>query len=183
MCYHLALKCYTYSQGLWLQEKLAEYEQFERLLYSTGLQLEEAIAFSLNWLGFLNVTHLKGDKDNPDITFDYEEFHALVEAEGTNKQMSKDKVNQLGGWIQKELDREVEVSNIFGFLVINAFREKDLKERGDPLTQHAKNFLGVYRKMRYFRTSYLHEVVVRVLKGDLSKEAARKNIWEGEEIQ
>ncbi len=166
-----------------LEAEFRDYEQFGRLLYSTDIQLEEAVAYSMNWLGFQNVIHIKEDRDNADVVFDYNNVHGLIEVEGTIKAASKDKVAQLNGWVAKELNKNDSPIDIRGFLAVNTFRNKDPKERDDPLSQHAKKFLKIYTHLRYFTTVFLFEEVNKVLKNEITKEEARKNIWEGETIQ
>lgn len=165
-----------------LQRQAIQYEQFERLLYAADIPLEEAIAYTLEWLGFDNVIHHKDDPDNPDVTFEYEGVRALLEAEGTTKAGPKDKISQLNGWIQRELSNGADASKLCGFFAVNHFRDVEPAKRGDPLTPHAKQFLRYYSKLSYFRTTFLFETVKLVTSGALIKTDACKKVWEGEKI-
>jgi len=165
-----------------LQKEAIRYDQFERLLYATEIPLEEAIAYTLDWLGFENVVHYKDDPNNPDVTFEYDGVRALLEAEGTTKAGPKDKISQLSTWVQKELSQGIEASKLTGFFAVNHFRDLEPSERGDPLTPHAKEFLRYFR-YTYFTTAFLFDLVKRVANKTLSKEEARKLVWEGEKIK
>jgi len=165
-----------------LQKDAIRYEQFERLLYTTDIPLEEAIAYALDWLGFENVVHHKDDQNNPDVTFEREGVKALLEAEGPTKAGDKRKITQLDGWIQRELSQGAEAMKLRGFFAVNHFRDLEPSKRGDPLTPHAKQFLRYYQRFAYFTTAFLFDVVKRVVGGELSEEQARKLVWEGEKI-
>ena len=165
-----------------LSSKVTEYEMFERLLYTTDIPLQEAVAFALEWLGFQDVKHYKEDTDNPDVTFMYEGIKALVEIEGTTKAGDKDKAQQLDGWMKREIiNFSRKASELKGFLVVNHFRETEPERRGNSLTTHAKEFLKLNQS--HFFTTYFLFNIVKEVKGGLSKEKARKKVWEGEKIE
>ena len=154
---------------------------FERLLYTTDIPLQEAVAFALEWLGFLDVKHYKEDPDNPDVTFMYKDIKALVEIEGTTKASDKNKALQLDGWMTREImDLNRKAGELKGFLIVNHFREMEPEKRGDPLTTHAKEFLKL-KQSYFFTTCFLFNIVKDVMDG-LSKEEAQKKVWEGEKI-
>lgn len=164
-----------------LTSQITEYEMFEKLLYMTDIPLEEAVSFTLDWLDFEEVEHHKEDPDNPDVTFIYEGIKVLVEVEGTTKAADKRKAQQLDGWVTREIEKSnSKVSDLQGFLVVNHFREKDPAQREDPLTPYAKEFLKHYRA-RFFTTHFLFNTVKTVM-GGLSKDEARKEVWNGEKI-
>jgi hypothetical protein len=165
-----------------LSSEVVEFEMFERLLYTTDIPLQEAVAFTLEWLSFQDVKHYKEDTDNPDITFMYGGIKALVEVEGTTKAGDKDKAQQLDGWVRREIvNFNKQANELKGFFIVNHFREIGPEKRGEPLTKHAKEFLKL-NQSRFFTTYFLFNVVKEV-KGGLSKEKARKKVWEGEKIE
>jgi len=161
-----------------MRKKISHYEILERLLYGTGEPLEEAVKYALEYLEFENVERPQ-EKDTYDISFEYNGKKYIVEVEGTTKQGSKEKVNQLDGWIKKELNMGTDPSKIVGVFVVNHFRDKDPEERGEPLTEHAKRFLK-YHRFVFFTTIFLFNLVRKVHEGSLSKEKARKIVVEGE---
>jgi len=165
-----------------LRKRAIQYEQFERLLYAADIPLEEAIAYALDWLEFDKVVHHKDDKDNPDVTFEYDGIKALLEAEGTTKAGPKDKIGQLSTWMQRELSNGTEASKLAGYFAVNHYRDLEPDKRKDPLTPHAKEFLRAFR-YTYFTTAFLFDIVKQVSAGTLTKQDARKKIWEGEKIQ
>ncbi len=166
-----------------MRKELVEYDMFDRLLYYTDTPLEEAVAFTLKWLGFRNVEHHLENKDYADVTFEHGDTKALVEIQGTTKQGDKDKVLQLDGWVKIEIDKEErDPSQIQGFLAVNHSREDNPSARGDPLTGHAKKYIKHYN-FRFFTTYFLFTAVKRVKDGKLTEEEARETVWKGEEMK
>jgi hypothetical protein len=164
-----------------LTSQITEYEMFERLLYMTDIPLQEAVSFALDWLGFENVIHLKEDTDNPDITFTYQGLKALVEVEGTTKAGDKEKAQQLDGWVKREIvEHNKKAHELKSFLVVNHFREIEPQNRGEPLTPHAKEFLK-HNQSHFFTTHFLFNAVKSVM-GGVSKDEARREVWNGEKI-
>ena len=164
-----------------LISQITEYEMFERLLYMTDIPLQEAVSFALDWLGFENVIHLKEDTDNPDVTFTYQGLKALVEVEGTIKAGDKEKAQQLYGWVKREIiQHNKKTDELKGFFVVNHFREIEPQKRGEPLTPHAKEFLKL-NQSHFFTTHFLFNIVKTVM-GGVSKDEARKEVWNGEKI-
>ena len=166
-----------------LKKDIIRYDMFERLLYCTHTPLEDAVAFTLEWLEFADVHHHTENTDYADITFEYDHTKALLEVEGTTKDGDKRKVLELDGWVKVEIEKdEREPSQIQGFFVVNHYREDNPDTRGDPLTKHAKKYLNHY-SFRFFTTYFLYKVAKQVEEGKLSREEARRKIWEGEKIK
>jgi len=165
-----------------LNKQIIAYEMFKRLLYATDVPLEEAVAFTLNWLGFKDVVHHRENPDNPDLTFEYEGKKVLVEIEGTTKAGSKTKILQLDGWVRREIDKGKKSEELEGIFVVNHFREIEPNSRPEPLTSHAKEFLKRYG-FKFLTTPFLFEIVKRVKDGKISKKEARKIIWRGEKLE
>jgi hypothetical protein len=166
-----------------LRKDLVEYDMYERLLYYTDTPLEEAVAFTLGWLGLKDVEHHLQNKDYADVTFEHGDTKALIEVYGTTKQGDKEKVLQLEGWVRLEIDKEErDQSKVQGFLAINHFREDNPSARGDPLTKHWKTYLK-HHNFRFFTTYFLFTLVKQVKEGTLTKEQARDAVWKGEEVR
>jgi len=161
-----------------VKKEIHHYEIIERLLYGTDIPLEESVAYCLRYLGFEDVQHHK-EKDSHDISFLYSGIKYLLEVEGTTKQGSKDKVGQLRGWIEKEVDKGTNPEKLVGIFVVNHFRDKDPKERGEPLTKHAVNYLKLYR-MKFFTTYFLFNLMKKVVSGSITKKDACKVLIGGE---
>jgi hypothetical protein len=163
-----------------LQRELSQAEQFERLLYSTDVPLEEAVASALEYLEFQDVRHHKENRDNPDITFTHKGIYALVEVEGPSGPGDKEKANQLGGWLKRSVEEEGrDARELQGIYVLNHFRGDDPESREDPLTQHAVQYLRIYGS-RLLTTKTLFQLVRDVRNGDLAKDQARDRAWEGD---
>ena len=161
-----------------LEGKVGELEQFERLLYQTDVPLEEAVAYCLQWLGFHDVVHHKDDKDNPDITFSFDGKLALVEVQGALGPADKEKALQLLGWLTRAIGEGKKADELQAFLVVNHFRDTEPRDRGDPLTAHAREQLRLYNG-RLITTVLLFEVAAKIRSGNLAKEAARQSLWGG----
>jgi hypothetical protein len=164
-----------------LNKQLLALEMFDRLLYATDVPLEEAVAFSLDWLEFKNVIHHKENPDNPDVTFEHAGKKVLVEVEGTTNAGGKAKVLQLDGWIRREIDKGIKAEELQGILVVNHFRTIEPRLRKDPLGSHAKEYLKRYDS-RFLTTPFLFETLRRAKEEGLKKEEAREIIWQGEKI-
>lgn len=166
-----------------MREQILHYEKIERLLYSTGEPLEDALRYVLEYLGFENVVRLQ-EKDSYDVSFTHNGIKYIVEVEGTTKQGKKEKVTQLYGWIEKELNMGANPDKIVGVLVVNHFRDRDPEERGEPLTREAKRFLKYHRtRFIFFTTMFLFNIVKKVDEGSLAKEEARKMVIKGERYE
>ena len=161
--------------------QLVEYEMFERLLYATGNPLEEAVYFSLRWLGIENAKHnISADRDIQDIDFELDGTKYLVEVKGKSKPADKDDVEELNGWRKQEvLKEENEGKAIQGILVINHFRKTDPKERGEPLTTHAKKWLRMYQ-LKLLTTPLLFDLIQKAKHDRLSSGEAIEIITQGE---
>ncbi|MHA1755338.1 MAG: FaeA/PapI family transcriptional regulator [Promethearchaeota archaeon] len=163
------------------KEKIQKFEMIERLLYATGIPLEESVAFCLDTIGFENVIHHR-DEDHYDISFKFKDVTYLIEVEGTIKQGNKKKINQLSGWMQKAIISEnLDPKRLNGIFIINHFRKLDPDTRGKPLTQHAEKFLALFY-LKFFTTKFLFDIIKDVLEEKITKEVARGKIIEGEII-
>lgn len=163
-----------------LEKRLIELEQFEGLLYLTDIPLEQSVAHCLNWLGFANVMHHKDDRDNPDVTFEHDGIYALAEVEGPSGSADKDKVQQLRGWLERAVvQNDKKSSQLQAFLIVNHFREDDPAQRAEPLTDHAKEFLRLF-KGKLVTTFYLYNLATQVRQSKLTREQAMSQVWQGE---
>lgn len=173
---------YTFENEKALKDtakQLEEFEMFRKLLYASGIQLEEAVASTFNYLGFHNVLHHKENTDGPDITFDHEGKKVLVEVQGTSRAGDKSKVLQLDGWIEREINRDTPAEKLQGIFVVNHYKEEEPNSRSEPLTKHAKEFLKRYN-FKFLTTKFLFNVTKDLIEKKRSTEDARKLVWEGE---
>jgi hypothetical protein len=159
---------------------IEQYERFERLLYGTSIPLEEAVAYALEYLEFLNVKHHE-DEDAQDVSFSYDTKKYLLEVEGTTKQGDVRKVDQLQRWVRKEVDAGSDPGDIAGIFVVNHFRHLDPDERGDPLTDHAKRYLKMYG-FNFFTTAFLFDMVKKVHTRNIVKDEAQRLVVKGQKI-
>lgn len=158
------------------------YEMFESLLYATGVPLEEAVAYALDWLEFEDVVHEREDTDNPDIHFKYEGIYYVSDVKGTKRAANKDHVTQLDGWRQAEIiSGSMEPDMIQAILIVNHYRGLDPEERENPLTQHGRKFMKMYEFVM-LTTPYIFSLVKAVESGDIRRCEARKKVIGGEQI-
>jgi hypothetical protein len=169
------------SKATEIEKNLQIYDIMKRLLYSTDMPLEESVAFSLQYLGFDNVVHQTDNKDNPDITLEYNNAFVLIEVEGKTRAGSKDKVLQLEGWVTREITSGKKNNEVQGVYVINHWRDTDPSLRSAPLTDHGKEFMNRYG-FKLLTSPTLFLIMKDVIEGKLSKEDARKKVWEGDII-
>jgi len=159
---------------------IEQYETLERLLYGTSTPLEEAVAYALQYLEFLNVKHHK-DEGIQDVSFSYDTKKYLIEVGGTTKQGNVEKVDQLQRWVCKEVDAGSDPEDIAGIFVVNHLRHLDPDERGDPLTDHAKRYLKMYG-FNFFTTAFLFDMVKQVHTGNPAKDEAQRLVVKGQKI-
>ncbi|MCD6240817.1 hypothetical protein J7K27_04760 [Candidatus Bathyarchaeota archaeon] len=166
-----------------LKNQLFRYEMFERLLYATGEPLEEAVYFTLKWLGIKNVRYHKGrDKDIQDIDFEIDDTKYLIEVKGKAGLADKDDVEELNGWRKQEvLKEENEGKCIEGILIVNHQRKIDPEQRKEVLTNHAKKWLEMYH-LKVFTTYSLFKLIRDVEARRLSKKKAINIIIQGEKV-
>lgn len=164
-----------------LRKEVNHYEIIERLLYSTAKPLEVAVKYCLDLLGLEEVT-LIDDNNKHDISFSHNGKKYILEVKGLTKHGTKDNINQLDGWIKQELAIESNENELVGVFVLNHYRNKDPKERGDQLTNTAKKFLNYY-KFKFFTTPFLFNIMKEVEQNKLNKEDAITKIIEGEKYK
>lgn len=169
------------KKALKIEQELQIFDMFKRLLYTTDIPLEEAVAFTLNYLEFEDVVHIIDNPDNPDITLNHDGKKVLLEVEGTKKVGKKKKILQLEGWMKRELDTDKKADEIQGIYVVNHFRDTDPSSRESPLSDHAKEFMKRYQ-FKLFTTSTLFDIAKDVKEGKLSKQDAKQKVWEGDRI-
>lgn len=165
-----------------ITEELKMYDSYEKLLFSTGIPLEKAVAFALDFLEFSNVEHHSNDKDNADVTFEWNDEKFLLEIEGTSKQGDKGKILQLSGWMRKNLESGIEAEKLKGYFVVNNERDKTPEARGFPLTDMAVQYLKLYN-FKFIKTVTLFSLIKQVHNGKITKEEARNVILIAEPIE
>jgi hypothetical protein len=125
---------------------------------------------------------LVNDSNKHDISFIHEGIKYILEVKGLTKQGIKENITQLDSWIQQELSIESNDNKLMGVFVLNHYRHKDPKERGDPLTTSAKKFLRYY-KFKFFTTTFLFNIVKDVEQNKLTKDEGVIRIIKGENYE
>ncbi|MDD2665530.1 MAG: hypothetical protein PHD13_01930 [Methanocellales archaeon] len=165
------------------KEEIKPCEMFESLLYATSTPLEDAVTFALDWLEFNDVKHLKEDPDNHDIEFKYSGKLYLVEVKGKGKEGDKEDIQQLEGWVKKKIvNEDMKIDELEGLFVINHYRKIDPKERDDPLTPHAKQFLKLHN-FKFITTPYLFNSIKKIRNSEMTKEEVQEDISKGEKYE
>lgn len=133
---------------------ISEYQIYEQLLYATGDPLEDAIEASLRILEFDPET----TEEDEDFFFQTNGIHVVGEAKGVKEEVEKADINQLGGWIENKIDAGFSASELAGVIFHNAHRHVPPGDRGDPLTQKAKEFIEIY-SFNHISTYELYQYV------------------------
>lgn len=163
-----------------LRTQIDKFEKLEMLLYATGIPLEKAVYYSTTLLEFQDPVHDIKDKNNADISFFHEEKMYLIEVKGKKSQGNKDDVLQLEGWVTKKIEEEqMKSDDIVGILVVNHIRQEDPKDRDEPLTVMAKEFMKRYN-FRLVSTPFLYDLMRKVVRKSMTKEEARNVFLGGE---
>jgi len=179
---------YTFSEIEELLKKLEninkdldKFNKFQFLLHGTDIALEKAVTYTLNYLEFENVVHHIKNRNYADVTFNQGDIKYLVEVEGTTKRANKDKILQLDGWLKIEIENNMPADKLKGIFVVNHERDEPPHERGEPLTNHAKEFLKRYNFI-FITTVFLFDIIKKVHYNKLSKTMARELIIKGEDF-
>jgi len=163
------------------ENKLAEFDNFERLLYATGEPLDEAVAFTLSSLKFDEVKLKPYGSNKVNVTFKFKGHKFVCEITGKGKHATKEDILQLHSWIQDELHQpEVQAGDLKGLFFINHYRHQKPPERPEALTDEAKKY-AQWHQFRVISTPVLFDIIRKVREG-LAKEEARRLIVEGEDL-
>lgn len=166
-----------------MQTKIDEFEKLEMLLYASGIPLEEAVCYSMKFLGFRDPMHDAKNKNDADISLFHEGKLYMIEIKGKKGQGNKDDVLQLEGWVTKKIEEnQMKNDDIIGILAVNHNRQEDPEEREEPLTAIAKEFMKRY-SFRLISTPFLYDLVGKVVRGSLPKDEARNIFLEGEDYE
>lgn len=160
-----------------MTDEIGEYRRLERLLYGMGSSLEESVEEALDFLGFDFGSTVNAE----DFLIEDDEHKFVIEVKSANKPISKDAVDQLGGWIQKAIENGVEMDNISGILLFNHQATVAPSERDRPLTESAEDFLDYHHSVA-MSTEFLFDIVKAVKTDEMPKEIAREEIIEKVEL-
>ncbi|HEU4990213.1 MAG TPA: hypothetical protein VFT41_10555 [Gemmatimonadaceae bacterium] len=127
-----------------LQQELERETILRRLLFATGLDLEEAILVALRILGYTAENVTEADSEFDAVFVSPEGDRYLGEAEGKdNKALNIDKLSQLERNIQEDFARDEVNEHARGVLFGNAYRLQEPETRADFFT--AKCLSGAKR--------------------------------------
>jgi len=163
-------------------EMLNKFEKFKTLLYGTSTPLEEAVAFSLDFLGFENVKHL-GGADEHDVEFTSGNTKYILEVSGSFEFIRKDKPKDLNEWIEKEaLKEENKDRNLKGLLAVNPYRNDKPDQRKDILSKAAKKLIKKVYRFNVLTTVTLFNLVRDMHYNKISQKEARKKVLSGDVV-
>jgi hypothetical protein len=120
-------------------ENIRQYQSIERLLFGSGPPLEESVEFALTELGF----DPTASANEEDFVIEEDNQIYVIEVKGVGGQIRKKHVTQLAGWIDLKIEEGVEPANLTGVLIHNHQRHDNPTERDEPLSEHARRFLGI----------------------------------------
>jgi len=140
-----------------------EYDVIKQILYETGDVLVDSLKALFKKLGFqITIREKEGVHD---IELEHEKFFAILEVKGKNKDANITDLRQLLQWYI-DVQGENESRTVKPIFIINHFREKDPKERGEPFTQKAIE-IGKKNDFCLITTYYLFNIYEKFLSGKI----------------
>jgi len=121
-----------------LGDSLAEIEKYKRLLYATGLELQEICKLTLEKIG----AKTKPSPVTDEFMIEVNGKEALVEVKGNTKSITKDDLAQLIADLAQQIKAANSPGIIKGILIGNAWRGLSLDERDnkDVFTRHVVDY-------------------------------------------
>lgn len=159
-----------------LDEKRADLDRFqklERLPHGSGDPLEESLELAFDILGIDYET----TEEDEDFRIEHNGTKLIIEVKGKGGRLNKSEANQLDGWVDRWIDKEVPADELEGVAIINHERHKPPSDRGDPLTDKAKQFLNM-RSYTFYTTSQLFQLVKTVEEEEREPEDAKEEFLE-----
>lgn len=160
-----------------VRSKLEDFEQFEKLLTTTGPELVQAVGHTLKWLGF--EVNLKEDEGHEDIEFNEGVKHGIIEVKGLEKHAKIDELRQAVDYHLRKIS-DMGPREITTILLVNHYRTKEPDKRPEPFSVEvirtvARNYQFIY----LISTTDLYREIGRCVSGALSKPELRKRILSG----
>lgn len=154
-------------------DKIAEFQKLERLLFGGGTQLEESVEEALSELGF----NPSGTSSEEDLEIEHQDHTYIVEIKGVSGQIKKKHITQLGGWLEKKIDEGLKAGEITGLLLGNPEKNIPPDSRGEPLTQHAHQYLNLWDS-KFVSTVELYDIIKEMKEDGRSMEKTRQKFGE-----
>jgi hypothetical protein len=146
-----------------LKEEFERLEQFRKLLYADGSELEEVVLTAFEELGFETTPEISGKRDGA-VLLDEKAF--VLETHGTENAIGVGKVDQLDRWV-RDAEEDFEDRDIEGLLVANSYRKQKPENRGQPIAGDPKKHLQDYGH-KLLTTTQLYYAIQRNQRDDLS---------------
>ncbi|MEN3047185.1 MAG: hypothetical protein ABDH63_00155 [Candidatus Caldarchaeales archaeon] len=161
-----------------LNRELEIYEKFELLLTSSGYELVDAVAFTLDFLGFkVEPTEIEGIHDLEVRDGDY---FAIIEVKGLERWANIRDLRQVVDHYLRKLDETGE-DNLVPILMVNHFRSHPPRERDSPFSNDVLNAVrSRFRFVQLMTTYNLYNSVGEVISNICDKELIRKKFKSGE---
>jgi hypothetical protein len=164
-------------------QQLHELKQIERLLYSTGRTLEDAVGDTLKMLDVDELDLPFADPDSWDISFRIGGMLVIADIKGKSKWADKPDVAQLQQWLLKFVDQHPDVSpeKLQGLLIINHFKHLIPTERWPtdpenmPVSEAGLRYLQV-GGLSFLTTFDLFQLAQGVINAQISKEKALEKL-------
>jgi len=166
-----------------LKDEKSDLEKVKSILWMSGTQLTENVAFVLEQLGIsCNTVEREGRHD---IEIDEEALKAIVEVTGLDKYADVSHLRQLLDWYDEKLKED---ENIKGIFILNEFKKIEprkrrrrckeaLQDRDYPFTRDAER-IAKRKKFALLTTFQLFQLFRRKLEGEFDKNQFLKKIKE-----
>lgn len=156
-----------------LKEEFERLEQFRKLLYADGSELEEVVLAAFEELGFETTPEVSGKRDGA-VLFDDKAL--VLETHGTENAIGVGKVDQLDRWV-RDAEDDFEDRDVGGLLVANTHRKQELEDRGQPIVGDPEDHLEGYG-YKLLTTPQLYGLIQRHQERELSQEGLKEALVE-----
>jgi len=164
--YATPLESQLLRQKLEIEKRLGKTGKYKPLLYETGTSLENLVIDAFGEIG-LDVSRLP-EGSHADFEFPIsEELTSVCEVKGL---MESANVRHLRQLLQYYIEqRDIEQRNVRAVFIVNHFRDKNPRDRGEPLTKDASELVEKH-DFRVITTVELYDFITKLLEDKLDKE-------------
>jgi hypothetical protein len=161
------------------QARITDYSKLEPLLDATGEELRQAVKLAFLKMEF-KVTQPPEDKPVQDLDLSFNNWNAVVEIKGKEKDANRDDLRQLLEYLigQREIEGKTDMNGVF---VVNHYCKTDFEKRGTPFTEGAIDLARKY-KITLLTSPELYFTIGKVFEGKDSFDAIRDRIIQGKPL-
>ncbi|MFD1562249.1 hypothetical protein ACFR99_01520 [Haloarchaeobius amylolyticus] len=159
-----------------LQDEYEQLERYQKLLYSTGEELEQVVLEAFEELGFETEPEISGRRDGL-VRVDDTVF--VLETHGTKNAIGINKVDQLNRWVREAEDEFSDDTRVEGLLVANAYRQKPPEARDEGIVGDPEDHLKSYGH-KVLDTTDIYDAIAGKQRGNSSHGEIREELLKSE---